>query len=219
MIIGWREIDRCVSHSRHIETGGTIAQAVLSHTLSELSFSMHSRYKEIQRLNKSNVSSDNKEATTRLVNILSVILAASQLALLDKHCVTSGIQDFHINKMRVQYFDEIFNSYESSRSPIKQSGLDPEEIKQQLETKIQLDRRNAVFLTEMTLKNITSGLTEDECHANLDSTHIWFDITILSIASPREQATREYGKESGNLIKISSFFFVILIFHLFIRFR
>ena len=79
---------------------------------------MHARYKEIQRLNKSNVSGDNKEATARLVNILSIILgghhcialhciayihlndavffnllllASSQLALLDRHCVASGL--------------------------------------------------------------------------------------------------------------------------------
>jgi hypothetical protein len=28
-----------------------------------------------------------------------------------------GIQDYHINKMRILYFDAIYDSYESSRSP------------------------------------------------------------------------------------------------------
>mmetsp|Transcript_19739 Transcript_19739/g.27117 ORF Transcript_19739/g.27117 Transcript_19739/m.27117 type:complete len:2769 (-) Transcript_19739:85-8391(-) len=201
---GWKEIDRCVAHSYNSENGFALSQAVLSHTLSELSFSMHSRYKEIQRLNKSSVSSDNKEATAKLVNILSIILAASQLALLDKHCVTPGIQDYHINKLRIQYFDEIFASYEANRTSMdnlktstKSPAVTAEELRHQQELRALHDRRNAIYLAELAIKNITSGEGWNECNSFINSSHVWFDVAILSVASPKEQSNRAFSKVSG----------------------
>ena len=49
-----------------------------------------------------------------------------------------GIQDYHINKMRILYFDAIYDSYESSRSPDNKSSKlsGPEKLEHQMQQEV-----------------------------------------------------------------------------------
>jgi len=122
---GWKEIDRSISQSYESDVGYSVAQTVLSHVLNELTFTMRSKYKELQRLAKSSNSAENQEATDKIENFLCIILTTSQLALVDQRCAINGIKNFHLCKLRVHYFTEISKEFTAS----KEAPVGPEGIK------------------------------------------------------------------------------------------
>lgn len=202
---GWREIDRSISQSYESDTGYSVAQTVLSHVLNELTFSMRSKYKELQRLAKSNNISENQEATDKIENFLCLILTTSQLALVDQRCAIKGIKNFHLCKLRVHYFTEISKDYVNKKdgtgSDHSKGGdsagvadIPPCEIRhllerteQQLATKLKLigdQRIDSTFRFDAEGASVrplvNEGEEEDEdgdhYHKHLNFVHSWHDI-------------------------------------------
>eukprot|EP01038_Epipyxis_sp_PR26KG_P011916 gene11916-15945_t len=108
---GWKEVDRSISqfdgNNNCNDLGYSVSQAILSHLLNELTFNMRSKYRELQRLAKSTNSNENHEATDRLENIFSIMISASQLALIDQSCATGSLNAYHVNKLRLKYFNQL----------------------------------------------------------------------------------------------------------------
>jgi hypothetical protein len=108
---GWKELDRSISQSYECGIGYSVAQTILSHVLNEITFTMRSKYRELQRLAKSKDFSENQEATDRIENLLCLLLTSSEVALIDFQCAVTGIKDFHLCKLRVHVFSEICHEY------------------------------------------------------------------------------------------------------------
>jgi hypothetical protein len=101
---GWRQLDQSISPSFESQNGYLIAQSILSHLMNDLTFNLKSRHKELQKLLKSNSNQDQQTAYMRMENLLSTILTASQIALIDQNCVMSIIPYPDVCKQRVQVF-------------------------------------------------------------------------------------------------------------------
>lgn len=88
-------------------SGKCVAQAVLSHVVSELTFSMRKIYSELSDLIRTKIKSNIKEADNRLENILSVIISAGQFALGACATSTAGVPDLYVGRLRVTIMKEL----------------------------------------------------------------------------------------------------------------
>ena len=204
---GWREIDRSISQSYESDTGYSIAQTVLSHVLNELTFSMRSKYRELQRLAKSPNVYENQEAMDKIENFLCLILTTAQLALVDQRCAINGIKNFHLCKLRVHYFTEIYKDFVrdatsnpsviGAKTELDSIEVPPSEMRQLLErTEIQLSSKLTLIgdttigncatiqfdATGARLKQQTEGDEEedgegDRYYKHLSFFHTWYDIS------------------------------------------
>ena len=84
--------------------GPSTARALLSHLISELTFSIKSKYKELLLLAKSTHAQDNQIGLDRMENLLTVMLSASQFALLDIQCVSRDVGDLHKGRLHTYYY-------------------------------------------------------------------------------------------------------------------
>jgi len=121
---GWKELDTSISQSYECDVGYSVAQTILSHVLNEITFTMRSKYRELQRLAKSKDFSENQEATDRIENLLCLLLTSTEVALIDFQCAVTGIKDFHLCKLRVHVFSEICHEY----AMIKDTSTHPTEL-------------------------------------------------------------------------------------------
>jgi hypothetical protein len=113
---GWKEIDRSISSSFISEIGYSISQTIMSHLLNELTFSMKSKYKELQRLVRSSNSIENQLATDKLENLLCILLTASDISLINQQILFSSIPNYQIALLRVQIYNELSKDKRAIRS-------------------------------------------------------------------------------------------------------
>lgn len=117
---GWKEIEKAISQSYFIhnedEKSVSVSQAVLSHVVNEMSFSMKSRIDKIKKMKSSKDSYENTMAMDKLDNILSLLLTVFEFSLDDK--VTSGFGILHlkINQLRLRCYNEIVEELERKKS-------------------------------------------------------------------------------------------------------
>lgn len=104
---GWRQLDQSISPSFESKNGYLIAQSILSHLMNDLTFNLKSRHKELQKLLKSNSTQEQQQAAYKFENLLSTMLTASQIALIDQNCVMSVIPYPDVCKKRVHDFFEM----------------------------------------------------------------------------------------------------------------
>jgi hypothetical protein len=85
----------------------SIARSILSHCISEMTFSIKPKYKDLQRLAKSTKFKENQAGLDRMENILTLILSSSQFSLFDVHCAGKGVGDLRIGRLRAFYYNEV----------------------------------------------------------------------------------------------------------------
>jgi hypothetical protein len=117
---GWREIEKAISQSYFIhnedEKSVSVSQAVLSHVVNEMSFSMKSRFDKIKKMKASKDSYENTFAMDKLDNILSLLLTVFEFSLDDKFTSGFGILHLNIGKLRVRCYNEIFEELEVKKA-------------------------------------------------------------------------------------------------------
>jgi hypothetical protein len=113
---GWKEIDRSISSSFVSEISYSISQTIMSHLLNELTFSMKSKYKELQRLVRSSNSYENQLATDKLQNLLCILLTASDISLINQQIIFPSIPNYRIALLRVQIYNELSKDMRAARS-------------------------------------------------------------------------------------------------------
>lgn len=87
--------------------GNSVARAVLSYLLSEMTVSIRAKYKDLHRLARSTRSKENQAGLDRMENILTLILSASQFILADVVCAGDDVGDLHIGRLRAHYYNEV----------------------------------------------------------------------------------------------------------------
>ena len=87
--------------------GSSVARAVLSNLLSEMTVSIRAKYKDLHRLARSTRSKENQAGLDRMENILTLILSASQFILADVVCAGDDVGDLHIGRLRAHYYNEV----------------------------------------------------------------------------------------------------------------
>lgn len=87
--------------------GDCVARAALSNLISEMTVSIRIKYKDLQRLARSNRFKENQAGLDRMENILTLILSSSQYVLSDVCCSGDGVGDLHIGRLRAHYFNEV----------------------------------------------------------------------------------------------------------------
>lgn len=105
---GWRETERALSQAYDSQIyQKSFSQTVLSHTVSDISFSMKSTYRDLLKLAKSKNQHETHKAMDRMENILSFLISAAQFVLDDEICVTRGIPHWIVGKLRVRCYNEL----------------------------------------------------------------------------------------------------------------
>jgi len=117
---GWREVSRTISQSLDTEFAFLVTQSVLSHLVSEQTFVMQWKYKDLQAKAASKIDSDNSEALSYMNNTFSVIITVGQYALHDTYCMTDAILDWKVAKLRLLYIKEIVQEIKNDRAKNKQ---------------------------------------------------------------------------------------------------
>lgn len=102
---GWRELLFTIGQSIESKNGVAVSQAVLSHVLSELTFTMKSKYKNLQKMAKSSNYAVNQSAMTKLDNLLALILVAG-LFTVDASVASMNIHHLFIGRKRVQFLKD-----------------------------------------------------------------------------------------------------------------
>lgn len=87
--------------------GNSVARAVLSNLLCEMTVSIRVKYKDLHRLARSTRSKENQAGLDRMENILTLILSASQYILADVCCAGDDVGDLHIGRLRAHYYNEV----------------------------------------------------------------------------------------------------------------
>ena len=87
--------------------GNAVARCVLSHLISDMTMSIRLKYKDLQRLARSTRFKENQAGLDRMENILTLILSSSQFFLSNVCCVSDGVGDLHIGRLRAHYYNEI----------------------------------------------------------------------------------------------------------------
>ena len=87
--------------------GDCVARAALSNLISEMTVSIRIKYKDLQRLARSNRFKENQAGLDRMENILTLILSSSQYVLSDVCCAGDGVGDLHIGRLRAHYYNEV----------------------------------------------------------------------------------------------------------------
>lgn len=95
---GSREMDKLISYSYDNTHGVAVSLAVFSHMLNEFTFSMQAKYKDMQRMAKSNSGEDNNEATVMLENMLSIIYTLSIYLLEEQLVAGLGVVGLNLGK-------------------------------------------------------------------------------------------------------------------------
>jgi len=110
---GWKDTERALSlglgKSNHDHECMSVSQSVLSHVVTEMSFSMKSRYKELQRLIKSKLQVENHEGMDKFENVLSLLLMAFQYVLKGEVTSSLGLYHFPVAKLRVRCRNEVYD--------------------------------------------------------------------------------------------------------------
>jgi hypothetical protein len=105
---GWRETERALSQAYDSQVyQKSFSQTVLSHTVSEISFTMKSTYRDLLKLAKSKNQQETHKAMDRMENILSFLISAAQFVLDDEICVTKGIPHWIVGKLRVRCHNQL----------------------------------------------------------------------------------------------------------------
>jgi hypothetical protein len=110
---GWKEVEATISHSVENDRRCCATEAILSHLISELTFTIRSKYRDLHRLAKSSNFNEYAEGMDKLENLLSVILISSQFSLFNVRSVVEGVPNLDIAKMRVRYFNSVSESWSS----------------------------------------------------------------------------------------------------------
>ena len=105
---GWKEILLTLGQSYEMKNGIAVSQAVLSQVLGELTFTMKSRYKNLQKMAKSANSSMHNVAITRLENLLALILICG-IFTVDKPVSSMYLHHLQIARERNRIVKEIEN--------------------------------------------------------------------------------------------------------------
>lgn len=103
---GWREILFTLGQSHSCTNGVSVSQAVLSQVLSELTFTMKSKYRNLQHMAKSTNTSTNNAAMTKLENLLSLILICG-LFTIDAPTSSMNLPHYDIAKKRAEFIAEV----------------------------------------------------------------------------------------------------------------
>lgn len=105
--IGLEEEELEIFDKDEAYTRNSVARCVLSHLISDMTISIRVKYKDLQRLARSSRFKENQAGLDRMENILTLILSASQFFLADDSCVSEGVGDLHIGRLRAHYYNEV----------------------------------------------------------------------------------------------------------------
>ena len=104
---GFIEIQRTASQSFESVQGTAVTLSIFSHLLHELTFTIQSKYKDMQRMARSTNSDDVVEATNKLENMLSIIIILS-LYLFEKDCISVlGLPNIALARKRFSILREV----------------------------------------------------------------------------------------------------------------
>lgn len=92
---GFVEFDRTISQSFDSIHGVAVSLSIFSHVLHEMSFSLSSRYREMQRLAKSSKDEESHLATITLENMVSIIVTIGTFLLESNSMAALGLQSIH----------------------------------------------------------------------------------------------------------------------------
>lgn len=103
---GWKEVEKTIAQSYESIHGVSVSLAVFSHLLNELTFTMKSKYRDLQRMAKSDNEDDSVEASTILENMLSIIISMSLFTLEVHPVATLGIKS---NFVEVEAMEDVYD--------------------------------------------------------------------------------------------------------------
>jgi hypothetical protein len=104
---GSREIEKLISYSYGSTHGVAVSLAVFSHMLNEFTFTMQVKYKDMQRMAKSNSGEDNNDATVMLENMLSIIYTLSIYMLEERQVAGLGVVGLDLGRRRLDLLAKV----------------------------------------------------------------------------------------------------------------
>ena len=191
---GWREVEMALSLSSQRGEERCLSKAILSHVVTELSFSMKTRYKDLQKLSKSKSINDIHKFKDRLENILSLLLSAMQFSLGDQACSSSGVPHFSVGQLRVRCINEIAEELSmkaSMPSSLSAEPLSPAAILEMAEERLR-NRYRSVSYSDVS----SPGELSQTVLVSFD--HIWSSPSQGSL-SPLDKAGQAHYRVSDTL--------------------
>ena len=189
---GFIEVQRTASQSLDSTQGIALTLSVFSHLLHELTFSVQSKYKDLQRMARSPNGDDVIEATNKLENMLSIIILLS-LYLYEKDSIAIlGIPGLNMARRRHKVLSDVRQQGSIPKCQVICNDKSHEEVCANASDQCRLcghslslhssDRSSIMVLVEEKLESIStfdSGSGDDDTGDISDcgvATHEWMDL-------------------------------------------